>query len=161
VQRWGHAVESVVADDGVFPAHRIVERVGARVAPVPVEIVLGERGAHASRRDNTDRSLARSALARSAKRLVDILILGSRADRVDKGLGSQRLESRRADHGDAVIDPTALPNRSIFDQPENQQTRVHARLLLVLRDNREVRCRCLEQDFPPDQHLERSLGDQC
>ena len=61
MQRWGHAVESVVADDSVFPVHRIVERVGARVASVPVEIVLGERGAHASRRDNTDRSLARSA----------------------------------------------------------------------------------------------------
>jgi hypothetical protein len=30
-------------------------------------------------------------------------------------------QTSRADRGDAVIDPTALPNRGFFDQPENQE----------------------------------------
>jgi hypothetical protein len=42
-----HAVEGVIADQRVFPAHRVVQRVGAGIAPMPVKPVLGEGGARA------------------------------------------------------------------------------------------------------------------
>ena len=38
-----HAVQVVVADEVIFPAHRIVQRMRACIAPVPVEVVLGQR----------------------------------------------------------------------------------------------------------------------
>ena len=39
------AVEMIVANDRVLPPDGIVERVGARIAPMAVEIELAERGA--------------------------------------------------------------------------------------------------------------------
>ncbi len=38
VLRWRDAVQVVVADDVILPAHRIMQRVGAGVAPVAVEV---------------------------------------------------------------------------------------------------------------------------
>ena len=43
---WGLGFVKVVIADGMeFPAHWVVQRVRPRVAPMAVEIVLGERGA--------------------------------------------------------------------------------------------------------------------
>jgi len=42
VARGRDAVEEVVADMEIFPPHRIVQRVGARIAPMAVEIVLAK-----------------------------------------------------------------------------------------------------------------------
>ena len=42
VQRRVDAVEVVIAEDRIFPAHRVMQRVGARIAPMPVEIVLAQ-----------------------------------------------------------------------------------------------------------------------
>src|SRR5689334_14625652 len=42
------AVESRIADVEIFPAYRIMQRLGAGVAPVAVEIVLAERRARAA-----------------------------------------------------------------------------------------------------------------
>ena len=44
VARGQHAVQVVVADQLGLPAHRIVQRMGARIAPVAVEVVSGARG---------------------------------------------------------------------------------------------------------------------
>jgi hypothetical protein len=42
VARGRDAVKEVVADMEIFPAHGIMERVGARIAPMAVEIVLAK-----------------------------------------------------------------------------------------------------------------------
>jgi hypothetical protein len=47
VERRVDVVQVVVAEDRVFPAHRIVQCVGAGVAPVAVEIVFGQCGSRA------------------------------------------------------------------------------------------------------------------
>lgn len=48
VSRGRNAVEEVVADMEILPPHRIMQRMGARVAPMPVEIVLAEGRARAA-----------------------------------------------------------------------------------------------------------------
>src|SRR6187399_2096366 len=48
MQRRMDPVQMVVADDGVLPTYGIVQGVRARVAPMAVEVVLGEHGARAS-----------------------------------------------------------------------------------------------------------------
>jgi hypothetical protein len=40
---WFNAVQIVVADKVIFPAHRIVQRMRAGIAPVPVEVMLAQR----------------------------------------------------------------------------------------------------------------------
>ena len=44
-------VQPVVADDAVFPAHRIMHRMSARIAPIAIEIEFGEGGARSTELD--------------------------------------------------------------------------------------------------------------
>src|SRR6202020_702262 len=89
VARGRHAVKEMVADMEIFPAHGVVQRMGACVAPMSVEIVLAERRASAAKlmqfvgRENRDlggehlglghldRSLGDSVLARIVEDSVD------------------------------------------------------------------------------------------
>lgn len=49
VERWLLAIEEVFAKIGVFPAHRIVQRMRAGVARMAIAVVLGERRARAGK----------------------------------------------------------------------------------------------------------------
>lgn len=49
MERWLFAIEEVFATDGVFPAHRIVQRMRTGIAPMAIEVVLGERRARAGK----------------------------------------------------------------------------------------------------------------
>lgn len=48
MQGWIHTIQGVVADDGIFPAHRIVERVDAGIAPVAIQMMPLQSGSGAS-----------------------------------------------------------------------------------------------------------------
>jgi len=60
------SVEKIFAQNGILPAHRIVERAGPGVAPMPVEPVLGERRTSAGQFEQLiggrDRDLCRKDL---------------------------------------------------------------------------------------------------
>ena len=56
------AVERVIADMEVFPAHRIVQRMGPGIAPVAVEVVLG-RASSACRPSSCSLLVARMAIS--------------------------------------------------------------------------------------------------
>jgi hypothetical protein len=43
VQQWVDAVKEVIAENGVFPANGVVQRMRAGIAPMPVQIVRRER----------------------------------------------------------------------------------------------------------------------
>lgn len=44
VKRRFFAIEKIFAENGIFPPHRIVKRVGSCIAPVAVEPVFGKGG---------------------------------------------------------------------------------------------------------------------
>src|ERR1700722_3670770 len=77
VARGRDAVKEVVADMEIFPPHGIVQRVGARVAPVAVEIVLAKRRARAAElmqfvgRQNRDLGRENLGLGHLHRRLCD------------------------------------------------------------------------------------------
>ncbi len=93
VLRWAHAVQDVVPQVLSLPADRIVKRVRARVAPMPIEVELGERGLGAAELEELVRDPERGSVGRDA-RLGDAERGRERA--CFRGVGTRDVDELRA-----------------------------------------------------------------
>ena len=90
VPRRRNPVQSVVADMEIFPANGIVKRMGARIAPVTVEIELGQRRPRARqfvqlvRRQDRDLGRQHLGLGDGDRRLGDAFVGRAINDPVDR-----------------------------------------------------------------------------